>query len=202
MVLEPVEVPGPVEAHPAPEPVEVAELVEPPVMVEGPERPEAVEAVEAFEALAPAEPVEAVAPPEPVGVEAAALAPAPAEPASAQPAAQVQSGLEPVGAQAPTAPPPQEELAEPPAAPDPQPHPAPALVSVGATTSLETAEAELRFPAGAPVAPPDASYNDTSVFMRELSSLSDAAPTDDAPVVTRLVVPLTPQPRKRRFWAR
>jgi hypothetical protein len=59
------------------------------------------------------------------------------------------------------------------------------------------------FPAGAPVAPPSESgYTDTSLFMRELSSLSDAPEQTDAPVVTRLVVPLTPQPRKRRFWGR
>jgi hypothetical protein len=60
-----------------------------------------------------------------------------------------------------------------------------------------------RFPDGAPVAPPaDAGYSDTSVFMRELSSLSDV-PESEAAVVTRLVVPLTEQPkaRKRRFWA-
>jgi hypothetical protein len=58
------------------------------------------------------------------------------------------------------------------------------------------------FPAGAPVAPPaQEGYSDTSVFMRELSSLSDE-PESDAPVVTRLVVPLTEQRRKRRFWSR
>lgn len=58
------------------------------------------------------------------------------------------------------------------------------------------------FPAGAPVAPPaQEGYSDTSVFMRELSSLSDD-PESDAPVVTRLVTPLTDQRRKRRFWDR
>jgi hypothetical protein len=59
-----------------------------------------------------------------------------------------------------------------------------------------------RFPDGAPVAPPtEAGFSDTSVFMRELSSLSDD-PEAEAPVVTRLVVPLTEQhkTRKRRFW--
>jgi uncharacterized membrane protein YgcG len=43
--------------------------------------------------------------------------------------------------------------------------------------------------------------SDTSVFMRELSSLSDD-PEPESPVVTRLVVPLTGQRRKRRFWER
>ena len=58
------------------------------------------------------------------------------------------------------------------------------------------------FPAGAPVAPPaQEGYSDNSVFMRELSSLSDD-PESDAPVVTRLVVPLTEQRRKRKFWSR
>lgn len=44
-------------------------------------------------------------------------------------------------------------------------------------------------------------YTDTSVFMRELSSLSDD-PEQPEPVVTRLVVPLTEHRRKRRFWNR
>lgn len=58
------------------------------------------------------------------------------------------------------------------------------------------------FPVGAPVAPPaQRDYPDTSVFMRELSSLSDD-PQSEAPVVTRQVVPLTEQRRKRRFWGR
>ena len=52
------------------------------------------------------------------------------------------------------------------------------------------------------MAPPtDAGFSDTSVFMRELSSLSDV-PESEASVVTRLVVPLTEQHRtkKRRFF--
>ena len=49
-------------------------------------------------------------------------------------------------------------------------------------------------------APPEG-YADTSVFMRELSSLSDD-PQEEGPVVTRLVVPLTDHRRKRRFWGR
>ena len=47
---------------------------------------------------------------------------------------------------------------------------------------------------------PDA-QSDTTMFMRELSSLSDD-PDKAEPVVTRLVVPLTEQPRKRRLWGR
>ena len=43
--------------------------------------------------------------------------------------------------------------------------------------------------------------SDTTMFMRELSSLSDD-PDKAEPVVTRLVVPLTEQPRKRRRWGR
>jgi Domain of unknown function (DUF4388) len=42
---------------------------------------------------------------------------------------------------------------------------------------------------------------DTTAFMRELSSLSDDPDKAD-PVVTRLVVPLTEQRRKRRPWSR
>ena len=42
---------------------------------------------------------------------------------------------------------------------------------------------------------------DTTAFMRELSSLSDD-PDKTEPVVTRLVVPLTEQRRKRRPWSR
>jgi hypothetical protein len=38
--------------------------------------------------------------------------------------------------------------------------------------------------------------------MRELSSLSDAPAQADAPVVTRLVVPFAPPPRKRRLFDR
>jgi hypothetical protein len=45
------------------------------------------------------------------------------------------------------------------------------------------------------------SQPDTTAFMRELSSLSDD-PDKDEPVVTRLVVPLTEQRRKRRLWGR
>ncbi len=45
------------------------------------------------------------------------------------------------------------------------------------------------------------SGEDTSVFMRELSSLSDD-PDRDEPVVTRLVVPLTEERRRRRRWGR
>ena len=63
------------------------------------------------------------------------------------------------------------------------------------------------FPAGAPVAPPASeAYSDASVFMRELSSLNDETEAEteapEAPAVTRLVVPLTEQRRKRRFWDR
>ena len=47
---------------------------------------------------------------------------------------------------------------------------------------------------------PDA-QSDTTMFMRELSSLSDD-PEKAEPVVTRLVVPLTEQRRKRRLWGR
>lgn len=43
--------------------------------------------------------------------------------------------------------------------------------------------------------------SDTTMFMRELSSLSDD-PDKAEPVVTRLVVPLTEQRRKRRIWGR
>ena len=43
--------------------------------------------------------------------------------------------------------------------------------------------------------------SDTTMFMRELSSLSDD-PDKAEPVVTRLVVPLTEQRRKRRLWGR
>lgn len=61
------------------------------------------------------------------------------------------------------------------------------------------------FPPGAPVAPID-SYSDTSVFMRELSSLSDdpeAGSGEDAAVVTRQVLPYREQRRRRRpFWRR
>ena len=67
-------------------------------------------------------------------------------------------------------------------------------------TSSEPHASASPFPPGAPVAP-SAGYSDTSVFMRELSSLSDD-PEPEAPVVTRLVVPITEQPRKRRFWGR
>ncbi len=42
---------------------------------------------------------------------------------------------------------------------------------------------------------------DTTAFMRELSSLSDDPDKAD-PVVTRLVVPLTENRRKRRPWSR
>jgi hypothetical protein len=52
------------------------------------------------------------------------------------------------------------------------------------------------------VAPPtEAGFSDTSVFMRELSSLSDD-PESEAEVVTRVVVPLTEQhkTKKRRFF--
>jgi hypothetical protein len=60
--------------------------------------------------------------------------------------------------------------------------------------------------AGAPpteeaAAPAQEGYSDTREFMRELSSLSDD-PEQPAPVVTRLVVPLTEQRPKRRFWSR
>ncbi len=47
----------------------------------------------------------------------------------------------------------------------------------------------------------DSPFNDTSLFMRELSSLSDD-PDKQEPVVTRLVVPLTEPKRKRRLWGR
>ena len=59
------------------------------------------------------------------------------------------------------------------------------------------------FPPGAPVAQPSdqPGYADTRVFMRELSSLSDDT-DDEAPVVTRMVVPFTEPKRKRRFWSR
>jgi hypothetical protein len=49
--------------------------------------------------------------------------------------------------------------------------------------------------------PAQEGYSDTREFMRELSSLSDD-PEQPAPVVTRLVVPLTEQRPKRRFWGR
>jgi hypothetical protein len=68
----------------------------------------------------------------------------------------------------------------------------PAPPPVAARTPGEPPEAAAPEPAG---------YSDTSVFMRELSSLSDD-PQAEAPVVTRLVVPLTEQRRKRRFWLR
>lgn len=59
------------------------------------------------------------------------------------------------------------------------------------------------FPPGAPVAPPpdQPGYSDTSVFMRELSSLSDDV-DESEPVVTRMVLPFTEPRRKRRFWNR
>ncbi len=50
-------------------------------------------------------------------------------------------------------------------------------------------------------AEPAPTGEDTSVFMRELSSLSDD-PDRDEPVVTRLVVPLTEERRRRRRWGR
>ncbi|MGB7982374.1 MAG: DUF4388 domain-containing protein [Candidatus Nanopelagicales bacterium] len=58
-------------------------------------------------------------------------------------------------------------------------------------------------PAQAPPqsAPETHSGEDTSVFMRELSSLSDD-PDRDEPIVTRLVVPLTEERRRRRRWGR
>ncbi len=51
------------------------------------------------------------------------------------------------------------------------------------------------------VSGPASNGEDTSVFMRELSSLSDD-PDRDEPIVTRLVVPLTEERRRRRRWGR
>jgi hypothetical protein len=105
-----------------------------------------------------------------------------------------------------------EPLPEPPGAPDtpgaaatvPEPAPGPDGILVGGLpeTSGRSAPASSVFPNGAPVAPPaDAALSDTSVFMRELSSLSDDH-EPEAEVVTRMVVPLTehPKAKKRRFW--
>ena len=65
-----------------------------------------------------------------------------------------------------------------------------------ATTDVQAQEAAVDAAAGRPDA-----QSDTTMFMRELSSLSDD-PDKAEPVVTRLVVPLTEQPRKRRLWGR
>jgi hypothetical protein len=56
-------------------------------------------------------------------------------------------------------------------------------------------------PAEESAVPAQEGYSDTREFMRELSSLSDD-PEQPPPVVTRLVVPLTEQRTKRRFWSR
>ena len=66
------------------------------------------------------------------------------------------------------------------------------------TTPVDDATQE---PATGPVPANPDSGPDTTAFMRELSSLSDD-PDRTQPVVTRLVVPLTEQRRKRRPWSR
>jgi hypothetical protein len=130
------------------------------------------------------EPVAAEPPaPEPVGSDTTAepgtAATMTAEPIAAEPMTTEPMTTEPVAAEPMTAEP---TAAEPTAAEPPAPP---------------------MFPAGAPVGPPtEPAYQDTSVFMRELSSLSDAPANADAPVVTRMVVPFAPTPRKRRLWGR
>ena len=98
-------------------------------------------------------------------------------------------------------------LAEPPTGAT-EPHqldPNPATTGIGPSGTgdeLASGPAEVPEPStDVPAAAGPEGYSDTREFMRELSSLSDD-PEQPAPVVTRLVVPLTEQRPKRRFWNR
>ena len=73
--------------------------------------------------------------------------------------------------------------------------PRPALTVVDSAGQDSAAQPPARADSSADSGP------DTTAFMRELSSLSDD-PDKTEPVVTRLVVPLTEQRRKRRPWSR
>jgi hypothetical protein len=111
------------------------------------------------------------------------------------------------------APAPVEPLAQepPPAGPDPgRPGPGAAPdaadvplpdVSLPDVSLTDAAPAGARAATVTAAAPAQEGYPDTREFMRELSSLSDD-PEQPAPVVTRLVVPLTEHRPKRRFWGR
>jgi hypothetical protein len=113
----------------------------------------------------------------PVADAAPDRAPAPQGPEQAAPTlALVEKPAEPVLALVPTGPPAALTLV------DDSPPPALSVVTPSGST------------------PADA-QTDTTAFMRELSSLSDDPDKAD-PVVTRLVVPLTENRRKRRPWSR
>lgn len=76
-----------------------------------------------------------------------------------------------------------------------------ATPGAGPARTPPSAGPEAAAPTG-PAANPAFPYSDTSVFMRELSSLSGEPDQSPPTTVTRRVIPLTEQRRKRLHWGR